>query len=74
MSFWALRRAHQEWQLPPEAMAQCIHDALQHSIDCLDSGAEFETSGADRLNTMALVNACHRSAQDGRAIHMEAEA
>lgn len=65
---------HQEWQLPPEAMALCIRDALQHFIDCLDSGAELETSGADTLNTMALVYACYRSAQDGQAIQMEAEA
>ena len=43
-------------------------------IDCLDSGAQLETSGADTLKTMAVVYACYRSAQDGQAIHMEAEA
>lgn len=43
-------------------------DALRHFVDCLRSGEEFETSGADTLKTMALVYATYRSADEGRVI------
>jgi predicted dehydrogenase len=36
--------------------------AIAHFLDCLDSGAPFETSPADNLNTLALVEAAYRSA------------
>ena len=42
--------------------------ALQHFVDCLISGAPFESSGEDYINTMALVHAAYRSAAEGRAV------
>jgi predicted dehydrogenase len=40
----------------------------QHFIDCLESGAEFETSGVETLKTMALVYAAYLSAEEGRVV------
>jgi predicted dehydrogenase len=42
--------------------------AQQHFVDCLDSGAEFETSGAQTLKTMMLVYACYLSAEESRIV------
>lgn len=43
----------------------------QDFVRCLTTGAVPETSGADNLRTLALVEACYRSAADGgRAISM----
>ena len=43
--------------------------AQQHFIDCLLSGAEFETEVTDYLNTTAAaVEACYRSAADNRPV------
>ena len=41
----------------------------QHFIDCLLSGAEFETEATDYLNTtVAAVEACYRSAAENRPV------
>jgi predicted dehydrogenase len=45
--------------------------AQQHFIDCLGSGADFETSGAETLRTMALVYAAYLSAEEGRVVAIE---
>jgi predicted dehydrogenase len=45
--------------------------AQQHFIDCLESGAEFETSGAETLRTMALVYAAYLSAEEERVVAIE---
>jgi D-apiose dehydrogenase len=40
----------------------------QHFIDCLESGAPFETEGADYLRTFAAVFAGYESAERGQAV------
>ena len=41
----------------------------QHFIECLQSGAPFETEGADYCNkTFAVVEACYRSAAENRPV------
>jgi predicted dehydrogenase len=51
-------------------MEQNILATQQHFIDCLETGAEFETSGEYNLKTMALVYACYRSVKEGRVINV----
>jgi predicted dehydrogenase len=58
----------QQWQFTPDTIAESHIAAQQHFVDCLESGAQFETSGAETLKTMALVYACYRSAEEGRAV------
>jgi predicted dehydrogenase len=60
----------QEWQFSPDGNAQSRTTAQQHFIDCLESGAEFETSGAETLKTMRLVYVAYRSAVEGSNIHL----
>lgn len=59
---------HQSWGCAPDAMPQAHIAAQRHFIDCLESGADFETSGEETLKTMALVYACYRSAEEGRVV------
>lgn len=55
---------HQEWQFSADTGPKSHIAAQQHFIDCLESGAEFETSGAETLKTMALVYAAYHSAAE----------
>ncbi len=41
----------------------CVHAIQRHFVDCLQSGAEFESTGQDYLKTVALVEAAYRSAR-----------
>jgi predicted dehydrogenase len=59
---------HEQWQFSPNTRPDSCAATQQHFIDCLESGAEFETSGAETLKTMALVYACYRSAQESRPV------
>ena len=43
----------------------------QHFVDCLREGLVPETSGADNLNTLALVEAAYLSAAEGRSVSLE---
>ncbi|MEO1989778.1 MAG: Gfo/Idh/MocA family oxidoreductase [Martelella sp.] len=43
----------------------------QHFVDCLRKGRVPETSGADNLNTFALVEAAYLSAAEGRTVKLE---
>jgi predicted dehydrogenase len=36
--------------------------AIRHFVDCLRSGAPFETEAADNLEVLRLVEACYRAA------------
>jgi predicted dehydrogenase len=56
---------HQEWAFPAETEAESRAAAQHHFIACLESGAEFETSGRDNLKTMRILWACYRSAEEG---------
>jgi len=40
----------------------CVFALQQHFVDCMRSGAPFESTGEDYLKTVALVEACYRSA------------
>jgi len=60
---------HWQWQFSPDVRAKAHLAAQQHFIDCLESGAEFETSGAQTLKTMALVYACYLSAEEERVVN-----
>ena len=52
---------HEPWLLIQDSVV-----AIQrHWLDCLESGREPETSGADNLKTFALVEACYHSAASG---------
>ena len=43
--------------------------AQQHFVDCLRTGAEFETEAADYVQkTFAAVEACYRSAAINRSV------
>jgi predicted dehydrogenase len=63
---------HQHWQFSRQGTIPESHTAAQqHFVDCLETGAEFETSGAETLKTMALVYAAYLSAEEGRVIDPE---
>jgi D-apiose dehydrogenase len=43
----------------------------RHWIECLKTGAEPATSGADNLKTFALVEAAYQSAASGQLVHLK---
>jgi predicted dehydrogenase len=43
-------------------------DALAHFAACLESGAEFETSGEQNLATLRLVFDAYQSARSGQPV------
>jgi predicted dehydrogenase len=58
-----------QWQFSyQDTMSRSYTEAQRHFIDCLESGAEFETSGAETLKTMALVYAAYLSSEEGRVV------
>jgi D-apiose dehydrogenase len=59
-----------QWQFSGDQLAQSRGAAQQHFIDCLESGAEFETSGAETLKTMALVYGAYLSAAENRVVEI----
>jgi predicted dehydrogenase len=61
----------QHWPPAETGMAEAHIAAQQHFIDCLESGAEFETSGEETIRTMALVFACYQSAEQGVVVKPE---
>jgi predicted dehydrogenase len=44
----------------------CVYALQQHFVECFRSGAPFESTGDDYLKTVALVEACYRSAHTGQ--------
>ena len=61
------------WADPQWALAQgSVLNTQQHFIDCLRSGAEFQTSARDNLKTFALVEAAYASAANGQPVVPEA--
>lgn len=60
------------WGKEPWLLTQDSVIATQaHWLDCLDSGREPATSGADNLRTFALVEASYRSAAEGIVVRPE---
>ncbi|MBW3541279.1 MAG: Gfo/Idh/MocA family oxidoreductase [Planctomycetes bacterium] len=65
------RRRGEDWQRPrwgevwfPDAFA----GPMAQLLCALEDGSEPEISGSDNLHTMALVDACYRSAREHRAV------
>lgn len=44
----------------------------QHFIECLESGADFETGGTEYLKTMQLVDLCYESAKQKKTLKIPA--
>jgi predicted dehydrogenase len=66
-------KEHRRWEFSPQHTKPESHIAAQqHFIDCLETSAEFETSGAETLKTMALVYAAYLSAEEGRVVNLNA--
>ncbi len=61
---------HQAWSFPGDTEAESRAAAQRHFISCLNSGADFETSGRETLKTMALVWSCYRSAEEGKTLKL----
>ncbi len=57
---------YQEWCFSEDTRPTSRAAAQQHFIDCLESGAEFETSAAETLKTMGLVYAYYQSAEENQ--------
>ena len=48
--------------------SDCVFATQSHFIECLRSGAEFETSGADYLQTLLVQEAIYDSAERGQPV------
>lgn len=62
---------HQQWQFPEDTVPKSHVAAQRHFIVCLEDGAEFETSGLETLQTMALVYASYQSAESGDVLDLK---
>ena len=57
---------------PWHNIQESVRTIQQHFVDCLAEGRQPETSGADNLKTLALVEAAYRSAETGRTVEIAA--
>jgi predicted dehydrogenase len=48
----------------------CVYFLQRHFVDCMLSGREFETSGADYLNNVRVVEAAYESARTGSVVRL----
>lgn len=48
----------------------CVYALQRHFIDCMQSGAEFESSGGDYLRTLSVVEAVYESARSGEVFRL----
>jgi D-apiose dehydrogenase len=46
----------------------CVYFLQRHFVDCMLSGAEFESTGSDYLKTLEVVEAAYRSAANGQVV------
>ena len=61
-----------DWaERPWHNIQESVVTIQQHFVDCLNSGDPPETSGADNLKTLTLVDAAYRSAAEGITINTE---
>jgi len=51
----------------------CVYATQRHFVDCMLSGREFESNGADYLRTLRVVDAIYHSAATGKAVEVETE-
>lgn len=64
-----LGQAEHEYAYSPSShgfAGDCVFATQQHFVDCIRSGAEFETSGEDYLKSIAVQEAAYRSAESGQ--------
>jgi predicted dehydrogenase len=62
---------HLDYDHPQRGFAgDSCYAALRHFVDCLLSGREFETNGADYLKTLEVMEACYDSAETGLPIFL----
>lgn len=55
---------------PWHNIQESVLNIQQHFVDCIAAGTEPETSGADNLKTLALVEAAYLSASHGRTFSL----
>ncbi len=61
-----------DWSTPPwEAVQESVVAIQRHWVDCLRAGREPETSGADNLRTLALVEAAYTSADTHTTVRVQ---
>ena len=48
-----------------------VYHLQRHFVDRMHDGAPFESTGEDYLKTVALVEACYRSAANGRVVTVD---
>ncbi|CAN5863547.1 Gfo/Idh/MocA family oxidoreductase [soil metagenome] len=48
----------------------CVFALQRHFIDCMTSGAEFESNGTDYLKTIEVVEAAYESAAAAQTVHL----
>lgn len=48
----------------------CVYALQRHFVDCMLSGAEFESSGTDYLKTVRVVEAAYESATTGQVVRI----
>jgi predicted dehydrogenase len=48
----------------------CVYALQRHFVDCMQSGAEFESNGEDYLRTLAVVDAVYESARSGEVVRL----
>jgi predicted dehydrogenase len=48
----------------------CVYALQRHFVDCIASGAEFESNGWDYLKTVRVVEAAYESAESGEVVRM----
>lgn len=51
----------------------CVYSLQRHFVDCLISGAPFESNGNDYLRSIKAVEAAYRSNETQTIVHMERE-
>lgn len=68
VELWDGRQRERVWQNAVTAgyRGDSVLATCQHFVDCLRSGEEFETNGADYLHSIAAMEAAYRSAASGR--------
>ena len=49
----------------------CVYALQRHFVDCMLSGAEFESSGTDYLKTVRIVEAAYESAMTGQVVRID---
>ncbi|GAA3867097.1 Gfo/Idh/MocA family oxidoreductase [Celeribacter arenosi] len=57
-------------QKPWHNIQESVLTIQQHFVDCINSGRQPETSGADNLKTLALVEAAYLAAEQGRTVKL----